>query len=65
MAFYPQTNSQTEKINNIITAYFWAFIDFEQDDWVKFISIAKLIYNNIKNASAGYILFKLNCGYYP
>ena len=27
--------------------------------------MAKFAYNNVKNASTGYTLFKLNCGYYP
>ena len=27
--------------------------------------MAEFIYNNAKNASIGYTLFKLNCGYYP
>ena len=27
--------------------------------------MAKFIYNNVKNASIGHILFELNCGYYP
>ena len=27
--------------------------------------MAKFAYNNAKNASTGYILFELNCGYYP
>ena len=27
--------------------------------------MAEFAYNNAKNASTGYILFKLNCGYHP
>ena len=27
--------------------------------------MAKFAYNNVKNASTSYILFKLNCGYHP
>ena len=27
--------------------------------------MAEFAYNNAKNASFGYILFKFNCGYYP
>lgn len=27
--------------------------------------MAKFTYNNVKNANTSYILFKLNCSYYP
>ena len=27
--------------------------------------MAKFVYNNAKNASIGYTLFELNCGYHP
>lgn len=46
-------------------AYFWVFINFKQNNWARLLLIAEFIYNNVKNASFSYILFKLNCGYYP
>ncbi len=27
--------------------------------------MAEFIYNKVKNASTGYMLFELNCGYHP
>lgn len=52
-----------EKQNDTIKAYSWAFVNFKQDDWTKFLPIAKFAYNNVKNASIGPIPFKFNCGY--
>ena len=46
-------------------AYFQAFINFEQKDWVQLLSIAEFAYNNAKNASTGHTLFEFNCGYHP
>ena len=46
-------------------AYFWAFVNFEQNDWARLLLMAKFAYNNAKNASTGHIPFKLNCGYLP
>ena len=46
-------------------AYFWAFVNFEQNNWVRLFSIAEFAYNNAKNASIGHILFEFNYGYYP
>ena len=46
-------------------AYLQAFINFEQNDWAWFLSIAEFAYNNAKNASIGYTPFKFHCGYHP
>ena len=64
-AFYSQTDGQTKWQNSTIEAYLRAFVNFEQNDWAKFLLIAKFPYNNAKNANTGHTPFKLNCGYYP
>ncbi len=46
-------------------AYLRVFVNFEQDNWVRFLPIAKFAYNNTKNASTCCTLFELNCGFYP
>ena len=63
-AFHPQTNGQTERQNSIIEAYLRAFVNFEQNDWVRLLPIAEFAYNNSKNASTCHTLFELNCGYH-
>lgn len=45
-------------------AYLSIFINFEHDNWARFLPIAEFTYNNIKNASTDHIHFELNCGYY-
>lgn len=63
--FHLQTDGQTKKQNSTIEAYLRAFVNFEQNDWARLLSMAKFAYNNTKNASIGYTPFELNCGYYP
>ena len=63
--FYPQTNGQTEQLNSTIEAYLWAFVNFEQNDWARLLSMAKFAYNNARNASTGHTPFELNYGYHP
>ena len=46
-------------------AYFRAFINWEQDDWVRLLLMAEFAYNNTKNANIGHTPFELNCGYHP
>ena len=64
-AFYPQTDGQTERQNSTIEADLQAFVNFEQNDWAWFLSMAEFAYNNAKNASTGHIFFEFNCGYHP
>ncbi len=63
--FYPQIDGQIKRQNSTMEAYLRAFVNSEQDDWVRLLPIAEFAYNNAKNASTGHILFKLNCGNYP
>ena len=46
-------------------AYLWVFINYEQNDWARFLLLAEFAYNNAKNANTGYTPFKLNCGFQP
>ncbi len=46
-------------------AYLRAFVNFEQNDWVRFLPMAEFAYNNAENASTSHMPFELNCGYYP
>ena len=64
-AFHPQTDGQTERQNSTMEADLRAFVNFEQNDWARFFSMAEFIYNNAKNASTGHIFFELNCRYHP
>ena len=65
IAFHPQTDGQTERQNSTIEAYLRAFVNFEQNDWVRLLPMAEFAYNNAKNASTGHMPFELNCGYHP
>ena len=44
--------------------YFCAFVNWEQNDWVRLLLMAEFAYNNSKNASTGHTPFELNCGYH-
>ena len=64
-AFHPKIDGQTERQNSTMEAYFWAFVNFEQNDWARFLPMAEFAYNNAKNASTGHTPFELNCSYHP
>ena len=64
-ALHPQTNSQIERHNSAIEAYFRAFVNWKQNDWARLLPMAKFAYLNAKNASTGHTPFELNCGFHP
>ncbi len=63
--FHPQTDGQTKRQNRMMEAYLRAFVNWEQDDWARLLSMAEFAYTNAKNASTGHTSFELNCGYHP
>ena len=63
--FHSQTDGQTEKQNSTIEIYLQTFVNYEQNDWARFLLIAEFAYNIAKNTRTGYTPFKLNCEFYP
>jgi len=64
-AYYPQTNGQTERINQEIGTFLRYYVNYQQDDWTKWLAAAEFQYNNKKHAATGKTLFKLNFGRHP
>ena len=64
-AFHPQTDGQTERLNQTIEAYLRAFIGNEQDDWVWLLPIAEFAYNNSVTTGNGMSPFYANYGFHP
>lgn len=64
-AFHPQTNDQTKRQNSTMEAYLRAFVNYEQNNWAKWLPMAEFAYNNAKNASTSHSSFKLNCDFHP
>src|SRR5260221_3465782 len=45
-AYHPQTDRQTECINQILEQYLHVYCSYQQDDWVDFLGIVEFQYNN-------------------
>jgi len=63
MAYRPQTDGQTERMNQVIESYLRAFINFEQDDWVELLPEAQLAYNTSCSETTKQTPFFANFGY--
>jgi len=64
-AFHPQTDGQTERLNQTIEAYLRAFVGHEQDDWVSLLPMAEFAYNNSVTMGNGITPFYANYGFHP
>src|SRR5882724_6805769 len=45
-AYHPQTDGQTERVNQEVKQFLRLFVNQCQDDWYKWLSIAEFAYNN-------------------
>jgi len=64
-AFHPQTNGQTERINQELEQYLRIFIDHRQEQWPEWLGTAEFAYNNKAHSSTRTLPFKANYGQDP
>src|SRR5580698_1439513 len=64
-AYHPQTDGQTERMNQTLEQYLRIFIEFRQDDWKEWLSLAEFSYNDSKHAATQQTPFFLNYGQHP
>ena len=64
-AFHPQTDGQTERVNQILEQYLRCFVDYQQTNWSSLLPIAEFSYNSSTHSSTKSSPFLLNYGYEP
>jgi hypothetical protein len=64
-AYHPQTDGQTERVNQEIEQYLRLFVNYRQDDWVDWLPLAEFAYNNRVQASTRMTPFMANYGHNP
>ena len=64
-AYHPQTDGQTERVNQILEQYLRTFVNFRQDDWSLLLGQASMTYNNLNHSSIGMSPFYANHGFHP
>jgi len=65
MAYYPQMDGQTERINQELEQYLRVFIDHRQEQWPDWLGTAEFAYNNKIHMATKISLFKANYGQDP
>jgi len=64
-AFHPQTDGQTERMNQTLETYLRIFVNQEQDDWFDLLPLAEFAYNNARQESTRMSPFFANYDYHP
>jgi len=65
MAFHPQTDRQTRRVNQELEQYLRMFIDHRQEQWPEWLGTAEFTYNNKVYSSTQTLPFKVNYGQDP
>ena len=65
MAYHPETDGQTERVNQILKQYLWVFINYQQDDWKHLLPLVEFAYNITQHAVTSVTLFFPNKGFHP
>ena len=63
--FYPQTDGQTERVNQELEQYLRIFIDHRQEQQLEWLGTAEFTYNNKVHSSTQTLPFKANYGQDP
>ena len=64
-AYHPQTDGQTERINQELEQYLRIFVSEQQDDWDDWLAMAEFAYNNHVHSSTQHTPFFVDTGRHP
>lgn len=64
-AGHPQTDGQTERMNQVVEQYLRAFINEYQDNWAELLPLAQFAHNSTKSGTTKHSPFYANYGYEP
>ena len=65
MAYHPQTDRQTERVNQELKQYLRVFIDHRQEQWPDWLGTAEFSYNNKIYSATKVSLFEVNYSQNP
>ena len=60
MAYHPQTDGQTGRMNQEIGTFLWHYVNYQQDNWTDWLSAAEFQYNDKKHVVTRRTPFELN-----
>lgn len=64
-AYHPETDGQTERVNQILEQYLRLYTSYQQDDWDSLLPLAEFAYNSTPHEATGMTPFFANKGFHP
>ena len=64
-SYHPETDGQTERVNQTLEQYLRLYINYQQDNWYWMLPMAEFTYNNTTHSSTTVSPFFANKGYHP
>ena len=64
-ADHPQTDGQTERVNQVLEDMLRAYVSKRQSNWEDYLPILEFAYNSAKNVTTGFSPFMLMYGFQP
>jgi len=64
-AFHPETDGQTERVNQTLEQYLRSYCSYQQDDWVSLLPYAEHAYNILLSESTKASPFEINYRFTP
>ena len=64
-AYHPQTDRQTERVNQEVKEFLTISINEKQDNWSDLLSMAQFCHNDQKHLATNHSPFYLTYGYHP
>ena len=64
-AYHPQTDGQTERVNQVLEQYLRTFWAWDQKEWLELLPYTEFCYNNTVYSATKVTPFYANFGYHP
>jgi hypothetical protein len=64
-AYHPQTDGQTERVNQELEQYIWIFVSEWQNDWDTLLPLGEFAYNNHVHSATQHSPFFVDTGRHP
>jgi hypothetical protein len=64
-AYHPETDGQTERLNQFVEAFLRMYLHYHQDDWIHYLPMAEFAYNNQEHSATNRSPFQALYGYDP
>ena len=64
-AYHPQTDGQTERLNQMLEQYLRCYLNYQQDNWVTLLPLAQFAYNSAKQETTQVSPFFANYSFEP